>query len=368
MSQRTAAGHNNPTTSISALAATLDSRQSSSNTSGTYWVWSFPMSSSDQVPTTSTPFIWAINKDDDPGSSPSSSIRRHTAQGQFTLDLTKPYNGASSSSGSTGSATPVTPSEVGGANSQATSNRTLNRSNRLVIVHMVFMILAWFILVPTAMLLARYGRTYFKWFPVHRGLMISAFVFVLIAFIVIVVQTSQANLPHFSSTHAQAGLAIFIIMFCQVLLGLVSHTTKRFNPSRIFHAIVGIGLFVTAVWNATEGFGLWQWNPPSSARWVLWIWFGIVAAAYLAGFALLPRELRRYRAEAGASEEKQEYLGLQHEASLGVASPGNSTQQHSPGEQSQMQSAWNEMPLQPAPSHAYETYQQSPTAQFGNRV
>ncbi|KAJ9477280.1 hypothetical protein PHBOTO_006491 [Pseudozyma hubeiensis] len=357
MSQRTASGHSNPSTSITALAATMEPAHSFSNSSGTVWAWSFPMSGSESAPSESTPFIWAVNKEDNPASSTTSSIRRHTAFGSITLDLTKPYtSGSSSSSGST----PVTPATGGGnTEKQDQSHRVLNRNNRLIIAHMVMMIFAWFILVPAAILIGRYGRTFFTWFPAHRGIQIAAFVFVLIGMVLIIVEVGSGT--HFDSMHAQAGLAVFIIMFVQMLLGAVGHKTKRFNPSRIVHVVIGLGVTVVAMWNATAGLKLWRWGVPRWATWILWIWFAVLAVAYLAGLALLPRDLRQWREKsANARGEKQEYLGLQNNAS-----PGASTQQHSPGEQPASPTAWTNPPLQQAPSRAYQSYAHQPHVPSG---
>lgn len=334
MSQRTASGHNDPTTTIKAAAATMETHHSFSNSSGTAWAWSFPMSNSDETPSSSTPFIWASNKDNNPSSSTNSHLKQHTAYGSMSLDLTKPYNEANSGS-NTGSSTPVTPA-TGGA-FQASNNRVLNRSNKLIIAHMVMMIVAWFILVPAGILIARYGRTFFKWFPYHRGIQIAAFVLVLIGFILIVVEVAQGGGGHFNNTHSQAGLAVFIIMIVQIILGAVGHRFKRFNPTRIVHVVIGLGVTVTAIWNSTAGLALWQWGPPRWAQWILWIWGGVLAIAYLAGLALLPRDIRQHRESNSTLEEKQEFQGLQHSSTppSGAASGGHSTQQHSPGAEQQ---------------------------------
>ena len=349
MSQRTASGHVPPTTSITALAADMETKHSFSNSSGTVWAWSFPMSGSDTTPSASTQFIWAVNKNDNPASSTSASIKRHTSYGSMTLDLTKPYDASSSSSsshGNTGSGTSVTPATQGSASN---SNRILSRTNNLIIAHMVMMIVAWFILVPAAILIGRFGRTFFTWFPVHRNIQMVAFLFVLIGIILIIAEVGSSE--HFTSTHAKVGLAVFILMFVQAVLGAVGHKFKRFHVSRLVHVILGLGVTVLAVWNATTGLSLWQWGVPRWAGWILWIWAGVLAIAYLAGLALLPRDLCEWRkSHHNAGEEKEVYLGLQN----GNGSPGASTKQHSPGEQSAP--AWGAPPVQTAPSRAYQSY------------
>ena len=337
----------------------MEEHNSFSNSSGTVWAWSFPMSSS-ETPSASTYFIWAANKNNNPSSSTSSHLKKHTDYGTLTLDLTKPYSAAAASSEGTANGQPVTPA-TGSSLKQQNSNRALNYSNKMIIAHMVMMIVAWFILVPAGILIGRYGRTFFKWFPYHRGIQITAFVLVLIAFILIVVEVQKGGGGHFNNSHGKAGLAIFIIMFCQILIGIVGHHFKRFNPTRIFHVIVGLGVTVAAVWNSTEGLQLWQWAPPQFAQWILWIWAGLLLLAYLAGLAFLPRDLREWKQaqRASAIEEKQGYLGLQNApSSSGTGSPGVSTQQPSPGEQPPMHPGWGAPPRQAGPAPGYETYAQ----------
>lgn len=281
----------------------------------------------------------------------------------MTLDLTKPYDASASSSSSgsdTGSGTTVNPAT--GAGNENQSNRILNRSNNLIIAHMVTMIVAWYILVPAAILIGRFGRALFTWFPVHRNIQIVAFLFVLIGLILIIVEVGSGT--HFDSTHAKVGLAIFIIMLVQMALGALGHKTKRFHVSRIVHVVIGLTITVLAVWNATTGLSLWQWGPPRWASWILWIWFALVALAYVAGLALLPRDLRHWReAPENKSPEKQAYVGLDH-----LSSSGASTQQHSPSEPIPSHPGWGPPPLHTAPSRAYQSYSSPSQKAPGNRI
>lgn len=315
MSQRTTtSGNNDPQTTLTAKAALMDMASSTTNSTATVWKWSFPMSSTDAAPNKQTPFIWALNKDNNPAASNDARLRQHKSYGTMFLDLTKPYNAATAQD----IGTPATASTSTDSSSDSQDEpRTLNMSNKMIIAHMVFMILAWLILVPAAILTARYGRLMFTWFPVHRNVQIAAFVSVLIGFIIIVVEVGDG--PHFDSDHAKAGLAIFIIMFLQMVLGLLGHRTKRFHVSRIIHVVVGLGVTVTAVWNCTEGLQLWDWGPPHWAGYVLWAWAALLLVIYLVGLVFLRKDLRQHKQDT--LSEKQGALSQDSGTYLAGESP-----------------------------------------------
>jgi hypothetical protein len=197
----------------------------------------------------------------------------------------------------------------------------------------------------------------------------AAFVVVLIAFILIVVEVGRGGDGHFESTHGKAGLAIFILMIVQIVLGAVGHKTKRFNVSRIVHVVLGLGVTGAAIWNSTEGLSLWDWGPPRWAKWILWIWAAVLAVAYLAGLALLPRDLRQWRQSQPGAEEKQTYTGLEPYHSGGAYdSPADSSQlhlseQHALQQQQPYQAnahpGWGAQPLQTNNAqYGYEAYAQ----------
>lgn len=298
MSQRTTpSGHKDPQVAITAQAAVMDMAASTTNATTTVWKWAFPLSSTDPTPNKQTAFIWAVNKGNNPADASDAHLKQHKSYGTTFLDMTKPYTAANT--GSTVD-TPATSSSSSnsdsGADGEANDDeepRALGMSNNLIIAHMVFMILAWLILVPAAILVARYGRLLFHWFPVHRNIQLAAFVSVLIAFILIVVEVGSGE--HFDSDHAKAGLAIFVVLFVQMALGLVGHRTKRFHVSRIVHVVVGLGITVTAVWNVTSGLQLWDWGVPMWATYVVWAWGALLLVIYLVGLVFLRKDLRQHR-------------------------------------------------------------------------
>lgn len=265
--------------------------------------------------------IWAINKNTAPSSSDvSARISKHNDYGFSSLDLTKPYNGEAPTTppGVTallgyGGAAASTSSSSGATGQSGGQMRELNMKNNLIIAHMVFMILTWLILVPAAILVARWGRTLFTWFPVHRGIQLASLVAIFIGFFLGVGAVANIGIPHFASTHTKLGLAIFLITLFQVALGQVGHVVRRKKGIRVqnyVHAALGCLLFGLAIWNIHEGLALWKWGVPDYASYIVYAWAAVLFVAYVAGFVMLPKEMRQ--AKEGSSKEEQSVLTKQN--------------------------------------------------------
>lgn len=116
------------------------------------------------------------------------------------------------------------------------------------------MVLAWMLFVPLAILIARYGRTLFKWFPSHRGIQLFAFLLIFIAFFLAVGAVAMTGQPHFSNTHEKVGLALFILLFVQVGLGIAAHSYKAKTGNRYIgfaHIPLGLIMFGKLVINGS---------------------------------------------------------------------------------------------------------------------
>lgn len=50
------------------------------------------------------------------------------------------------------------------------------------------------------------------------------------------------------------------------------------------------------------GFDRWEWNAPAYASYLIYAWAALMAVFYIAGFALLPKELRQNRAAAAEKD------------------------------------------------------------------
>ncbi|KAN0064211.1 hypothetical protein ACQY0O_003378 [Thecaphora frezii] len=304
MSQRTTtAGHAPPTTQITAQAASTIPKDTYSNSSLTSWSWSSPVSSSSFTPSNKTSYIWAANPSNNPGDSSSSSLRQHSDFGTLSLNLDKAYTPSSSQSAASSSSSAG--SSSGAAMSSSTSGGG-SSSTRLIVVHLVFMILAWLVVSPLAVLIGRWGRTTLKaWYPYHQYLQLFTIAFTVIGFSVIVSKVqSDFGGDHFSDTHGKVGLAVFILAICQAALGAVGHTTKRFHPTRIVHVVVGLTTSILAIYNLGTGFEKYSYNTAAASKYIVWgIGFGGFGLAYVAGLTMLPRDLRQWKEQSNGSPQ-----------------------------------------------------------------
>ena len=84
------------------------------------------------------------------------------------------------------------------------------------------MFLAWAVFGIGGTMSARYFRHWgFGWLKAHIALQTISVAFNLIGFAVAVAHVAQLNRPHFVGYHEGAGLFLFILMFLQLVLGLV---------------------------------------------------------------------------------------------------------------------------------------------------
>lgn len=305
---RSAEGHAAPTAGLAKGTIDLHShvtRVSSTNGGMTVISWSFPQKSS---PGNAFPHIWAAKSSDTPtGSGDTAHIGLHDEQGVLPLDLTLRYHGEAPKAppgvtalAAYGGGTASTSSSSGSSSSSSgmgTSGRNLDTyHNRVWIAHMVFMILAWLILVPAAILVGRFGRGLLKWFPVHRNLHLAALVSLFIGFFLAVGATSNAKRAHFDGRHQKLGLSLFILPLAQALLGQFGHVFRRQKGVRVqnyVHIVLGLLLFCLAVWNFHLGFEAWVWwRVPNAASYVVYAWAAVLGTVYLGGMALLPRQLK----------------------------------------------------------------------------
>lgn len=294
---------------VTVQSFSVNSDVSKTSASETVWSWNMPMPANAQA--NSVSHVFAMSPTSPSSSSTGATLVKHNRHDTgITLDLTKAYTGAapaglasatSSNGGDSG--------ETYGSSDSSDGSRELNKTNNLYIAHMVFMIIGWMICFPAGILIARYGRTFFTWFPKHRMINTIGFVAVFIGFFLAIGAVASDGGPHFSNTHEKLGLAMFILLFAQIALGALSHSLKQRRNTRIvgfIHIPFGLILFGLSVYQIHEGFEEWDWGPPSYASYIIYAWAGVMALVYLAGFALLPKELRQNREQPKIESSSEE--------------------------------------------------------------
>jgi hypothetical protein len=182
---------------------------------------------------------------------------------------------------------------------------------KLILGHAILLTLSFLLLLPLGALLARYLRTRTRsWFPAHFVLQsYLAFPLVLVGLALGVESVRQSGARHLDTTHKRAGLALVMVYFAQVGLGVVVHFVKprvlsyahAYPPSssgrtlgyyltypflrpgrrpiqNYFHAVLGLGIIAAGFWQVRTGYAT-EWvaatgrdPPPVSVEVVWYVW------------------------------------------------------------------------------------------------
>ncbi len=236
--------------------------------------------------------IWAVNPTDRPsGPADDATIFRHRNHGNIRLDLTKAYTGTTAAPGAPPSI--IAPGGAGGPNAQGSADggrgasndgdggsdsggdykgpplRKMNKYNRVVFAHLFFMVFGWLLFFPAGILIARFGRLRFTWFPVHRLVQTVGIVVVIIGmFLGFGIQWTVKG-KHLDEKHHKLGLALCILAVFQGLLGQFGHVIRPKTGSRIqnyIHILLGLTLLPLATYNMHLGFGMWRWKTGNAPR------------------------------------------------------------------------------------------------------
>lgn len=108
------------------------------------------------------------------------------------------------------------------------------------------MIVAWMLVAPLGIMVARFGRTMFSWFSAHRAVQLFAFLLIFIGFISAIAAVQIESGRHFTFSHNQLGLAMFVLVLLQILLGAGAHALKSRTGKRFVgfaHIPLGLILF-----------------------------------------------------------------------------------------------------------------------------
>lgn len=80
--------------------------------------------------------------------------------------------------------------------------------------------------MPVGILIARYGRSLFTWFPSHRGIQIVGAIFVVVGAACAFAAVDSVGRDHFQSSHAKSGIGLLVVQGQQILLGGLAHWYK----------------------------------------------------------------------------------------------------------------------------------------------
>lgn len=150
----------------------------------------------------------------------------------------------------------------------------MNNLQLLLAVHGMFMVIGWALLVPLGVYIAVFERKRItNWFSLHRAILFAAAGSVSIGFII----ASSTVQHHFNKPHKILGLALYIWLLAQVLLGMIVHELR--DPDRKqrpwwnqLHRISGTALLFGGLINT--GWGIYDHpatTPTASIAYGLWV-------------------------------------------------------------------------------------------------
>jgi steroid 5-alpha reductase family enzyme len=114
-----------------------------------------------------------------------------------------------------------------------------------------------FLVMATAMLIARYARTRKWWFKAHRVLTLTGFVVMILGLFAEALQLSLDKNEHFAVPHAYLGLVVFILALATIILGQMQLGIPQIRARlRKLHIWFGRGTLFLMVANIAVGLSL----------------------------------------------------------------------------------------------------------------
>ncbi|KAJ3177644.1 hypothetical protein HDU87_004397 [Geranomyces variabilis] len=234
--------------------------------------------------------IWAVRE----GAAPTSptGITQHSSFGTATgnlLDGSMTQNAPASSAGGS-------PSSAAGP--VVSGSQDDGNSEKLVKAHGLIMGIAWGVLAPAAVLIARFGKAAMGvwWFRVHAGIFAAVVILTYVAF-VLVYESIGSDGTHFSvsdnGAHVILGLIVLILAAPQALLGII--IDRLYNPERkatpfhdLIHHHLGRLTLLVALVNIPLGIALYYRDAPGSPTWA-YVLFALAMAFTIVAWAVLER-------------------------------------------------------------------------------
>ncbi|GAA98589.1 uncharacterized protein L969DRAFT_95179 [Mixia osmundae IAM 14324] len=309
LSHRTADGHNTPTASSSADAqpaqlvpvSSLITNSSSGSFASYTFIRALDLTATSYSTTrtqhntlaraTGQDLIYAYSSSN-PGTSdtltPDLQQHDHGAYGSTQIDLSRAVvfaadgtTTATDTSGSEGDSAPYT------------------RYDYLIIIHALCGGLAWLIISPTAVLVARTLRhLQGLWFKLHMLFqVILTLLLTIVAIALGAAAISSEGSDHFDSFHTRLGLIIGVLLLLQLALGWYTHA--NFDPLRthrpaqnITHIFLGIILTIAGFVQIKTGFEIYDRSTPGYIYAIYYLVVAGFAAVYLISAGRLVQQRR----------------------------------------------------------------------------
>lgn len=175
----------------------------------------------------------------------------------------------------------------------------------LHVAHGAINFVAWGILLPLGVLLARFTKHIPVkagpplWFNSHRMLQTTGLFFTILALFIAVVMVERDGKPHFDNVHAQIGLVVTLLGVLQPLNALIRPAPKPPTPKRVVWEVVhkGVGYATIIIGVAAIITGLDAIQPAAAT--ITLILYSDYVAAFGTAF-LIFEWLRRHRTAAPA--------------------------------------------------------------------
>ncbi|KII88742.1 hypothetical protein PLICRDRAFT_176291 [Plicaturopsis crispa FD-325 SS-3] len=243
-----------------------------------------------------------------PDPDPSSTLQQHLDAGNFTLDFTKSLADASSTSSSE---TPTpTQSSTPSTASVSASAGALGLYDRLVVAHGLLLSIGFLFILPLSALAARWGRSFAShWYEIHYYMnVVLGIPVIIVGWALGPLAVAEQGWAHFRDIHQIIGLFLFLLYILQLAIGALAHRFRKAQPGsgwpywNVVHVVLGVSIAAVAFFETRSGF-TFAWKKGTSrpdlpgvvpALWTAWII--ILPILYIAGLALLPRQLAKERA------------------------------------------------------------------------
>lgn len=87
--------------------------------------------------------------------------------------------------------------------------------------------------------------------------------------------SSDVKAVHFQSRHEKLGLALFVLVIVQGILGEISHLimVKKGIRTGYFHILMGVTIFGLSIWEIKMGLDEWSWNPSKGVTYFVSFFF-----------------------------------------------------------------------------------------------